>query len=1017
MSTRIPLNSINSVATNAANKRQPNEADQIDNALVSLERGFEKRAGFEVVPQNTIAGLTSWDTALPNCKYDLYGLPTGADLFFYWYSINEDNTFLIAINYDATGATNKLFYVYKIDTTNNSWEDKTPANQWDPTDALIPTTFNAGNANSVVVNAYATANSISYAAALASGVVNADSRTYITYKTTSKAARDALRVVALGANLVVLNTQVYAGFSSDYRNNAVNDGKLFNLEGAYPATLVDDIEGRRVTYYSASKVMKVFDKGEDNLPSTTDDILLGWKPGIVSGKVKTTVTAGATSVIIVTSTNVPTSYLVGSSINFGTATSYNISAATSVSGTNTTSGFYEVTLTTAALPALSTDAAAVITIAGATYVPANDYYYYQTSLAHLGQRVNDISGIRLPPETDDWYSTNENVTTSDNKARLMLKSLYDADTRYNTTSNGIDGRGKIYYCINPYLNATSGYYRVIGFTEGTTTSVSGASRTGYGNPYLQKVRTPDEHSYIDPRRMPQKITVGFSSGAVATWSIGKIAWTPRTTGDKKTNPGPSIFKTADGSALKHVQIKSMSVFKNRLWFSAEDVVFSSQAGKYENLFINDPANIVVTDPIDIRASSNQYAEVSSMVPFEDYLFVDTKAKTQFQLMAASTTELSPTNVAIVPSTFYSTAPFALPQLIGSRLYFFGPKRMYLFIGKNQLGYSAAVETSAAATEYLPTNFRSICTAPAQDSIVMVSEENPNQIYFNMNRFSGERVIQNSFFRYVLDTEYNIQTAQNFNNYLYIVTKITDGVNTTYLLMRNYLLSESPAVPRMDKLLKVKLITAGENPNVSYDTATGLTTFKLPSINYSTTDSRIVLASGWTSAGGEDISGTVIPDYTYIGSGSLIGDPYTFIVKGDYATGSAGKYVYFGELFETRVQLSTLFARDENNNIIDGVLNLRTSVIRHYNTGNYDIEVTHRGRTPLVSRFVAQRPDFTTGEDTLPLDNIQNQGEFVAKIYGYSDSTKISLVSNYTTPMNITNIELKGKFKQKYTTIN
>jgi hypothetical protein len=97
VSTRIPLNSINSVATNAANKRQPNEADQIDNALVSLERGFEKRAGFEVVPQNTIAGLTSWDTSSNNCRYDLYGLPTGADLFFYWYSINEDNTFLIAI--------------------------------------------------------------------------------------------------------------------------------------------------------------------------------------------------------------------------------------------------------------------------------------------------------------------------------------------------------------------------------------------------------------------------------------------------------------------------------------------------------------------------------------------------------------------------------------------------------------------------------------------------------------------------------------------------------------------------------------------------------------------------------------------------------------------------------------------------------------------------------------------------------------------------------------------------------
>jgi hypothetical protein len=515
----------------------------------------------------------------------------------------------------------------------------------------------------------------------------------------------------------------------------------------------------------------------------------------------------------------------------------------------------------------------------ASYIPAGDYYYYQSSLAYLGQRVNDLSDIRLPPETDDWYSTNGNATTGDTKSTDMLKALYDADTRYTGT---INGRGKIYYCISPYLNATSGYYRVIGFSEGLTTSVSGSSKTGYGNPYLQKVRTPDEHSYIDPRRMPQKITVSLTAGTVASWSIGKIAWTPRTSGDKKTNPGPSIFKTADGSALKQVQIKSIAVFKNRLWFSADDVVFSSQAGKYENLFLNDPSNIVVTDPIDIRASSNQYAEISSMIPFEDYLFIDTKAKTQFQLMSASYMEISPTNVAVVPTTFYATAPFTLPQLVGSRLYFFGPQRMYIFVGKNQNGYSSAVETSTAAVGYLPINYRSICTAPAQDSVVMVSEESPNQIYFNINRFSGERVIQNSFYRYVLDSQYNIQTAHNFNNYLYTIVKISSSDFTGYLLMRNCLISEDVSIPRMDKLLKVKLISG----NVSYDTSTGLTTFKLPAINYSTSSSRIVLGSGWT-AGTEDISGMVLPDYTYTGSSSAAGTPFTFTVKGDYATGAIG----------------------------------------------------------------------------------------------------------------------------------
>jgi hypothetical protein len=170
---------------------------------------------------------------------------------------------------------------------------------------------------------------------------------------------------------------------------------------------------------------------------------------------------------------------------------------------------------------------------------------------------------------------------------------------------------------------------------------------------------------------------------------------------------------------------------------------------------------------------------------------------------------------------------------------------------------------------------------------------------------------------------------------------------------------------------------------------------------------------------QDISGTVLPDPTYEEvTFNIVGANYdAFTVKGDYATGANGKYIYIGEVYESRVTLSTLFVRDENNNIIDGVLNIRTGVFRHFNTGNYDIQVTNRGRSPLVSKFGSAMVDFTSGQDTIPLETIQNQGEFVAKIYGYSDSTKISIVSTYTTPMNITNMEFKGKFKQKYTTLN
>jgi hypothetical protein len=405
-----------------------------------------------------------------------------------------------------------------------------------------------------------------------------------------------------------------------------------------------------------------------------------------------------------------------------------------------------------------------------------------------------------------------------------------------------------------------------------------------------------------------------------------------------------------------------------------------------------------------------------MVPFEDYIFIDTKASTQFQLMAASSSELSPTNVAVAPVTYYGTSPIAEPQLIGSRLYFFGPQRLYLFVGKNAMGYSSAVEASASAAGYLPTNYRSICTAPAQDTIAIVDDDNPNNIYMFTSRFSADRVIQNSFYRFVAKAGTEFLSIKSLKNYLYGV--VLD--NNRIYIMRTKLINEDISVPRMDNMVRIKLVPESQsasNWNVSYDTHTGISTFRFPYLGHpegnaatnSSITCRIVLDSTW----GNNAYTVLTPLSKDEANGYL-----TMEVSGNYEPAAEDtKYVYVGVVFEMRVQLSTLFVRDENNNIIDGVLNIRSGVFRHFNTGNYQIEVTHRGRTPLISSFSAPRTDFTLAEDSIPLESIEVQGEFVAKIFGYSDTTKISIVSTYPTPVNISNMEFKGKFKQKYSTLS
>jgi hypothetical protein len=906
VSTRLPVYTLNSVSTQAANKRLPNEAERMDNALVSLERAFEKRPGFEVIPQYTIESLTQWDFTNNNTKFDLYALtaldPSTNDLWYYWHNISEIARFLVVVNFSASSTSVNLFYVYQL-LPNGTWKDVTPGGQTTSPSSVVP----------------------------------AASRQYITYNPNNRSAADSLKAVSVGANIIILNTNVYAGFSSD------TAGKLFTLGGV--VTTDDDIVGRPITYWSSSVVTR---------------------------------------------------------------------KTTSLHSTTFPDGYERTT-------------------SGTLYIDVTDFTYHvssggggsSTPTPYAGQNVDDITEIRLPPHELEPFANNSNLNSpTDTKAAQMLRVLYDpSHPFYNAgaaSPTGIYGRGKIYYFNSPYLDMPSGYYRVINFEKGLAGTSAGVNNTftGTGSPYLQRVRTPDEHSYIDPRRMPVRMTLTVdASGTASNWSINAMPWTPRLSGTKDTNPGPSVFKTSTG-ALKHVQIKAISVFKNRLWFAAEDGVFSTQLNNFENLFIEDPTNIVDTDPIDIRTSSNTYNEIISLTPFRDFLFVNTKGNTQFQLMAGSANELTPTNVMIKPISYYATDGKIEPQLIGSQLYFYDAEKLYLFVGENSFGYASAVEVSSTASGYLPSNYLCATAIQSKDTIAVVDGDVSNNIYLYTARFSGDRVVQSSFYRYILDlpTEgviTEVKSLASFGDYLYAI--VYNNSRSKYFMYRTKITNEDYEIPRLDALAKIKLIpyNAGTMPtnwNAKYDTATGLTTFRMPSNGYSDQNARIVLASGWTAGSGEDISYTVF--------NPIKGSETTFCeltVTGNYAT--ADKYIYVGRTYKMHVELSTLFVRDENNNIIDGVLNIRTGVFRHYKTGNYDIEVVHNGRQALVSKFTAPRPDLTSLQDTLPLEPYESQGEFVAKIFGQSDTSSISIVSEYPTPCNITNMEFKGKFKQKYTTLS
>jgi hypothetical protein len=59
------------------------------------------------------------------------GSLTGADFYYYWFSVSDTLRYLLVVNYTAT-VGEPLFYVYKIDTETNKIEDQTPTTVPDP---------------------------------------------------------------------------------------------------------------------------------------------------------------------------------------------------------------------------------------------------------------------------------------------------------------------------------------------------------------------------------------------------------------------------------------------------------------------------------------------------------------------------------------------------------------------------------------------------------------------------------------------------------------------------------------------------------------------------------------------------------------------------------------------------------------------------------------------------------------------------------------------------------------------
>ena len=595
------------------------------------------------------------------------------------------------------------------------------------------------------------------------------------------------------------------------------------------------------------------------------------------------------------------------------------------------------------------------------YIPVEDYIYPDVTELWRGQSVTKFSDLKFPPE-----DTALTARPGDDATKAVIAQLYPDE-------GDATGAGEIIYLSESYLDASPGWYTVINTTS---------------RPYLARVRTPDGLGLIDKNRMPVQV---FYDDENSRWSIRQVDWDARESGTKDNNSGPSFFTDSNGKA-KQVEIKAISFYRDRLFLASNDTLVSSKLGDFDNFFLNDPANITFRDPIDVEVSSNVYTPITYLQPFKDFLFLGTAGNTQYELMG-SENQISPLTAEIAPTSFFPMSTSVEPVVMNNNLYFFAKNRLYIYFPSFEATAQQAFELSTHVPAFLADDFYTVAVSTAQNMIFAVEGSQPsNSVIVYRNQMAGEQVVQNAFWKFIFNGGVGIHDIHTIDDDVYFVVSEHKGdYSMAYSVKKMSLHPDRLDRPRLDSRSNVTLY------DHVYDSTTNKTTAKINAPSILRWD-QIIGSSG--------IFNKVPIDVTVNGDEVTMDGNKTELLSG-----------IMGIKYLAKVELSETFVRDDKNNIIPGTLNLRYGITRHHNSGIYDIKVTRKGRTTKVSSFHPYVTDesSTVSSSLYPInldrDDIEKDGVHKFPLMGFSNDLKVVIESNYHLPMNITNIELTGKFKR------
>ena len=514
------------------------------------------------------------------------------------------------------------------------------------------------------------------------------------------------------------------------------------------------------------------------------------------------------------------------------------------------------------------------------------------------------------------------------------------------------------------------------------------------------------------RKAPGVFFVGPADGATRSQTVNGTVhsftfpkWGERTAGDTESAPTPSFVGKA---------IKDHNLFRSRYVVIAGESIVFSEVDEPFNFFPDTSAQVLDTDPIDVRAVSETSTDLNWMLPVDESLLVFS-TKSQFQVRPADADVLTPRTAVCLRLSNIEMNPNLPPKIAGANVVFATDEygytgfREYQFFDTQQRRIGLNLGGSLNITLNAPKYIEGLATfwdvGESLDHFVCSTPNHRNKLYVYKYLWQAAQGAlskeQASWSEWEFDGE--IRWARFFDNQLWLVMTYADGTYSVMLESEELNNTINPMV-YLDRQIQYPECNASpllsNNISATYDAETKVTTFTLPYQMQGDTDAVIRYDNSRNRA-------------LVVGTASS-GNQIACSIRGDWRA----EKLTFGRRYWFRYQFTPAYMPQKNQarqrivGSLDGRLQVATWTIHHNQSGRYDVVVKRQNRSRDSHHQYWARILNVESNRLDAAQSVLSTGSYRVPVYAKNTECSVIVQSDSWLPLTISGASWEGNYTDR-----